>query len=298
MKQFFITIRDSIYNPKFYHELLKRPMGFSLKYFFLFILIVAILTTAVVSSQIIPLINRGVGTAAEQVLAQYPDELVITIKNGQASTNVAEPYAIKMPQEWLKAYTSQSSPEASWEPENLVVIDTSAVASSFSLDALKARKTATLLTKDALVVAKNPNELSVLPLKAIPDASVSKPMLTDLREKIRPWLKFLGPVVAFVLLVVIFIGGMSQLAYLLIAALLIWALTAIMKIKTGYTKAYQIGLHAITLPMIAGLLFDAIAHRPRAPFLFTILMLIVVGINLKPRSAALHGPHADTTSGG
>ena len=94
---FLQNIGKSIYSPEFYKELLGLPFSFSLKYFYSLAVVLAVALAVIFSFKIIPAAQPFLQSIGPQVLNYYPDELVITIKNGDVSTNVAEPYLLPLP---------------------------------------------------------------------------------------------------------------------------------------------------------------------------------------------------------
>jgi hypothetical protein len=256
-------------------------LGSSFGYYVLFSLFLAIVSTIVVSLAFIPKFAPGLKKISSELITYYPEELTIQIKNGVATTNVKEPYAIKLPGDFTKTpqnYSSVNEPA----PENLVVIDTSKKTSDVSLGALKEAKTVIFVVGDGLIAAKRPTELQVIPFKDTPDVTINRAFLTNLGEKIRPYLKFIIPVLVFFIFLVSFLAQFGRLVYLLIAALLIWIVVRLLKIKTDYGRAFQIALHAVTLPAIISLVV-VFSGLHIFIFGFTILLLLVVVINLMPR---------------
>jgi hypothetical protein len=55
----------------------------------------------------------------------------------------------------------------------------------------------------------------------------------------------------------------------------------IRKISGGYPKAYQIGIHAMTLPILLNIIIFLFVPDFRVPFFFTIAMLVGGLVNLR-----------------
>ncbi len=282
--QFFKTLRDSIYGPKLYSSLKERSFSSSIKYFIKFAILIAIIN-------LLPILIRGPLPTPEKSRAfidkaatYYPDELVITITNGKASTNVKEPYMIPAPDDWKEREEQTAEGQSRTQLlENILVIDTT---QPFTLEAFKAHHTLALLTKDALVV-EGGNQIRILPIEKTPDTQLTKQIVSSLLEKIKPYTVMLLPLLILFLLV-IFIGiGLINLIYLLFGALLIWGLTAILKTRLSYGKCYQIGLHAITLSILVNTIFGLFMPQTRIPIVFTLLMLVVVLIHFWPKKKHL-----------
>ena len=64
----------------------------------------------------LPKLPQYVAMAREKGAGFYPKDLVVTVKDGEVSTNVKEPYAIDLP----------------FAPEHLLVLDTKATAERFN----------------------------------------------------------------------------------------------------------------------------------------------------------------------
>ena len=76
-----------------------------------------------------------------------------------------------------------------------------------------------------------------------------------------------------------------RLLFLVFLAFLIWLLTKMMKKDKTYGQSYKIGLYAMTLGLILEVIFDFV-HFSGFPFMFTIITLGVVAINLNPAPLA------------
>ena len=162
--------------------------------------------------------------------------------------------------------------------ENLLVIDT---AAPFTLEGFHGYKTAVLLMKDNVAYYSDKGEIRIQPLKGIPDTTINKPTVAKLVGKIAPFLVFIGPLIAIGVFLIAMIALSFKLAYLLFGAFLIWGLMKIKKISGGYGKAYQIGIHAMTLSILLNVIIFLFVPNFRVPFFFTIVMLVVAFVNLR-----------------
>lgn len=277
---FFKTIPRSIYDPAFYQELVQKPFSFSLKYFYVLALLLSVVSTFLFSLSTLPVVRAFLNDIGPRFLASYPDYLTITIKNGQASSNAIEPYFFTVP----TISPGMSQEESS--KTNLLVIDTK---TSFSLQQFGQYDTFALLTREALAVSTRDSadrgDIRVYPLAKTPDIEITKSLLTLLVQKIQPFIRFVGPL----LVIVVFLGFISlqsaNLLYLLIFALLVWGIAKIKKLGVGYKKSYQIGIHAITLPLLIYALMTT--FNVHAPYLFTLLSLLIVFANIVlPKSSS------------
>lgn len=269
MKTFLSAIGKSVYGPSMYRELPDRPFSFSLKYYVKFALLVSLVVTIVLAVQAGPFIRAALGNFSEKLAEQYLAELEVRIRQGTVSINQPEPYYIPLPSREERNGTTY---------QNLLVIDTKR---PFDLATFQNYQTIAWVLKDSVAMYRSNGTVQFIPLKDVPDVTINRDFVRSLGSKINP----IARVVPFVLVPFIFIGGLFYFAYLmlylLIGALLIWLLLAIMKRKVGYGTAYKAGLHAMTL----GVIVKAINTTSGAlifflaPFVFTIIMLVVTGIN-------------------
>ncbi|MEK7507906.1 MAG: DUF1189 family protein [Patescibacteria group bacterium] len=270
-------IRASIYAPDFYKALLSKPLSWSIKYFFSFALVLAVIYTAVTGWRAVPAVNSFLNNLAPTILKYYPDKLEVVIKDGEAVSNVPEPYIIKLPKELID-YWGKAEDQAS-VPESFLVIDTRTRLIDWKefLD----YETVALLSKDAVVFMDKNGGVRIQPLTGVPNTTINKKEIASILNRIEPFIKFAAPILVFV----IFLGAYSvlvfNLVYLFIAALLIWLIaTKFRGVNIGYKKAYQIGLHAMTSALLLEAFFK-IFLGVRVPYVFTIITLIAVWINLE-----------------
>jgi len=276
MKNFFYRVRDSIYSPSFYAGLGDKPLSFSFKYFTLFVLILSFVATVFVGFRYAPSLKQFLAELGPQVIAHYPDELVIDVKQGEVSTNVIEPYSIPMP-ERLSLLFEKSGEDP---PAHLLVIDTKR---DFSLSQFRTYDALAWLTKNAVVYRSERGNVQITSLSEDTNEHVDQQSIVLIMENLKPAFAFAMPlflVMSFFLAVVL---SLLKLAYLFIGALFIYLLARVRKVQLSYKQAYQWGIHALTLPMILNLVFFFAGLS--VPFLFTATLLFVAWFNLTPRGA-------------
>jgi hypothetical protein len=281
---FLRTIRNSIYNPAFYSELLSKPLSFSFKYFYTLVAILSLGLAVIVGIKAIPTIRLFSAEVVGKVVNYYPEELVITIAHGKASTNVAEPYFLKLPDDFESKTSAQgvsTSPDIA-KYDNFLVIDT---ASPLSIERFKEHKTIVLLSGSDAMIADRRGNIRIHNLKNVPDVKIDRAWVSNMAGKIGSLLKVAMPVVVVGAFAVGVVGFSFKLLYLLLAALLIWLILKIKKVPAGYSKAYQIGLHAMTLGILAQSVFYLLGAS-QILSLFTILLLAVVLINCSAKEGS------------
>lgn len=269
---FLDYIKQSVYGPEFYKELPAKPFSFSFKYFYKLVLVLSIVLAAHSSFKIIPDINSFLKTVNSEILNNYPKELVLNIKNGEASSNVAEPYFVRLPEDLRKIES-----KGSFRPENFIVIDTK---NKFTEETFKKYNTLFLFTKTNMAYIKDNGVISIQPLNIFSDRTIDYAFAASIAEKLSFLTKFiwvLGPILIFIGFIVQF---SAYLFYLLFGALIIWLIYKVGKIPVGYKKSYQTGLHIITFQIlfsVASIVFD---FSIQIPFFALIVFIIIAVINL------------------
>lgn len=263
--KFFENIKNSIYSPDYYKEVAIKPISYSFKYFFLFALLVSVIVAGIMCFSASPDIKSFILTSIEQLNNYYPEKLEVNIKNGIASSNVQEPYFLKIPDEFKNK-----------DIDNVLVIDTK---NKFSLDNFNSYRTTILLNSDSIAYMGD-KKVEMMLLKDYPDVTINKAEVNSLFDAVKPFVKFVYPAVFILVFLFQFIVITNKLIYLIFAALLVWLIFKIRKIDIGYKKSYQLGMHLMTLGIILGGLFF-IFHITAFPYFFTILLILLSLINIK-----------------
>lgn len=263
---FFKTIVNSFYSPKFYPSILKKSFKASLGYFLLLAVFLTIIRLTTLITPLFISAPKIIQEFAGNITACYPKDLEVNIRNGQASVSASEPYFIKSCQED--------------NSQNLVVIDTKTPFSQTQFDNYKVLA---WVTKDSVIFRKNDVETRTYSLAKMNDFTLNKTVLDSFINTLTPYLKFVGPVLLFLSLIGVYLSYTLRLIYLLLLSSLIWLLSRLFKHNLDYFQAYKIGLHAITLGLIVELLL-ALAKPWTGiygfPFMVSILTLGVVIVNL------------------
>lgn len=272
---FFKSIPAAIFSPGFYASIKNRKFGEAFRYILLLTLIVGFAWTAILG--VMAYKNREIMTnVIDAFLNIYPEELVLTVTDGEISSNVAEPY-------FITSETFYEDP-TDWEegdfPINLAVIDT---GTAFSMSQFEEYETLAWLTKDALLI-RSDNGIDSIPINEIPNAVVDKEMadefLQGIWSKSKPYIA-LGVVVAGL---VMFIGLMAwRMFYALILAIIVWIAASIMRLKLDYGACYKISLYAMTTGILVMFVVGQTSQWTTFhgfPFMFTVLAAATAIINL------------------
>lgn len=263
--KFLETVKNSIYNPKFYESLKEATLGSSFKYFFSLAGLLSLVIAFILGIQFSPVFSEQNLT---KIAGYYPQELSIAIKGGVVSSNVTEPYFIKATGDLSKA-TGR---------ENIVVIDTK---NPFSLELFKEYKSEVWVGKNFIVITKRQFDYEIKDVSSAPDFSLDKARILGWVEKISSYhvLLSLG---FFLFLFLAFLGffAISLVPYLILT-LLIMGWTALRKAKISYGNSYRVILHAATLPLILETCFIIFGLRMPFPFSISLLILLVAVMNLE-----------------
>ena len=260
---FLKKIISSIYSPAFYGEIVKTKFTSALGYFLLLILLATVVQAIGLIKPVLVDLPKQAKTFVDEALVLYPSELEIKIKSGVVTTNVKEPYTIK---------DNDGTP--------LVVIDTKTPYTSAKFNELD---TFCWVTSDTAFCGdsdKGPTKIRAVDLSQFPDTTVNKSLVESLTNQSLPYLKYLGPVIIVFGLLGFYFASSFRLLYLLIFALLILLVAKILKKKLSYGQSYKVGLYAMTLGIIVDV-FKTYLGFAGFPFMFTLITLLVVVINLK-----------------
>jgi hypothetical protein len=268
MKDFFRTMIESVYHPGFYRELLDKPLAGSLRYFFALALLIAVTVTLISALPLATGINRFLLEAPEQFFEYYPDGVEITVSGGQVTVNQPEPYYFPIPQQFRDEFAKQGV-------EYVLAIDTSTPATP---DAMNFHRTLTLISKDHVAYRNDNGGMSIQPIDPDVSFTISEPWLRTLEDVMSSYYRYVAPAVVmaiFLLLLTTFTLG--HLAYLCVLALPMWGIMRALGMHVSYGKAYQIGLHAVTIMVLAQLFFAV--FMVSVPFLPTAATLVLVTLN-------------------
>lgn len=267
---FLKTIINSIYSPPFYLSIPQKSFGSALGYFLLLALLLTIVRSIFPIWSFLTVGQNEVKIFIDQMVNAYPHELEVRVRNGKVTTNVQEPYSIPLPED--KNRTAE-------DDSNLVVIDTN---TPFSAAQFNQYKTIAWVAKDSIFVRGDSDaEIETIDLSQVSDFTVNKAFVNSIIAKISPWLSLITPLAIVGIPLGSYMIHTARLVYLLFLALLILLLTKIFKKPLSYSRSYQVGLYAMTLALLVELAFEWIGFSG-FPFMFTIISLLVVIVNILP----------------
>ncbi len=278
IRRTFDTIQNSFYNPAFYREnrssRVGKPLGALTAISVLWALVLSVMAfVAIQAFQQNDVLNR---------LADiYPEELVITIEDGQASANVEQPYYVAMPPQFLSSST----------PEHLAVIDT---RPDVTVDELFDDSAVLYLTQRTLVFinkyemrGSNPPNISYqyVDVSSIENQTIDRGTVDTLVEIARPIVSIVVGVAPFVIFVVLL--AVAVLGYLFVAlfgGLIVWLLARLKGVQFTYGMSYVTALFALIPVAIWDLLTD-IAGMGNHFVLSLALFIVIVLVNVRADEA-------------
>ncbi|MFH1188962.1 MAG: DUF1189 family protein [bacterium] len=270
MKRFLRTIRSSIYDPIFYKDLFKKPLSYSFKYNLILTSVLALMATVFFSIFFIPSLSGFLNTVQTKIEESYPAGLEITFKGGIASTEgVEEPYYIPI-QEGMKNIKNIQDTAA--PVKNLLAIQTK---EDFNTDSFTAHHSLFVLNQKTLAYYNDNGIISKISLKVLPAITINYSLIKSWSNKISPYFVVIPFIAILLFFLVAIIFLQTMLALLLPWALILMIIAKIKKIHISYGKAYQLGIHLITLPLIISGFFALLSINIPIPFLSTILYTII-----------------------
>lgn len=287
---FFYSLKKTFISPAYYADILKAPFRFSLKFYYFYFILFAIIGTAIMTIRLLMPLNTFLKTLPKHLENIYPTELVITIQNGQASTNVKEPYFIPVSRikpviDELKNVLGENTEKI----DNLLVIDTKATLESFSQ-----YQTYALLTRTSLSYVNDNGNIETVPLKDTSDIVIDKFFVKNLVEKLSPMLEnFLPLGIPLVFFFMILFLPSINFSYLLFFALILMVAAKIIVFNLSYKKSLQVGLHLIVVYTTVFSLLSLSGLSFNFPFLRTIILVIMaIFILNKIKAAQTQSPPA------
>lgn len=234
---FYVFLKSSIPQKKYYQHLIKAPFKFSFKYFVsLVIFLNLIFIVALINQYSYQKITNWL-YGIKKTLIEYPSNLLIFVKNGYLNTNADHPYFF-----WLKIN----------DKKRLLV----SVIETADKKVINDLPSPLILTKTELIV-KNPNNyqtVSVLKLKELPEFTINKQLTNQVVFTIDSFLRNLHwyflTAVFLVILILPFISFLITGLYLLIASVLVYLYFKFFQNRHfHFKKVFQISFHAITFPL-------------------------------------------------
>ena len=244
---FFRTVLRSCYDMELYREVRTRPWTRSLAYYFLFIVFI----TAAALAAVIPSSWSALKQARQYIADKVPAGASVAIRSGKLETSLPSPTDLGT--------------------DKLALIIDAAVS---GMDAQPVIKSGSgfVFGRDVIVIKESAGERRVMSLADMPDLALTKDSVLSWFDRYGGWLvaaAALGFVVAYVLTSLS--GGV---AFILMASLVAALFGSMWRARLRFSQWVAVGFHAITLPLLANMLFDAFGLN--VPMVFTLLYFMVI----------------------
>lgn len=273
LKTFFYVLKNTFTNPSYYATILKAPFSFSLKFFLVYQVLFALITVVIFGFVALKPFSTLVNNAPAILIESYPPRLEVTVKNGEVSTNVKEPYAIPLRsvEKVYDKYTKDVKGAASDNITNLVVIDTKGRIEDF-----RSYQTVMLVTKRHITTLDDNGKIQTMELNNVSNLVINKKVVEKFADQVRPFLGYVIPTLSMLLFLFIFLFFTTgRLMYLIFGAACLLVSAKLMSYPLTYKKSYQMGLHLV---VVTGTLFGVLSLLQvplQYPFLYTSVFVLI-----------------------
>lgn len=255
IRTFFYSFYKSCTSPAYYADILKAPMSFSWKYFFLFNLLSSLILIVPVSIAVFTFNPQEIAT---NLINNYPQDLILNLKSGKLSVNQPLPYSVSD----LVTFIADKDIQ---KPSQVL-----------------GYKTAAVVTESTIYILKNQNssEVRFYPIPdTTPDFTLNKNIIESFATTVfeLPFFKYKLYLPAFIVLVVLVIYP-SLISYRLLTlslySLIVFLLSKfiISKLKLSFSKTFQVGIHSLTPVLIVAFL-SSFTPVPISGFFFLLVFL-------------------------
>lgn len=276
LKAFIYTLKNSLVNISYYKDLLSVSTKFSIKYVLMLGIIATVISTLNIAIPLIPGVKETVDEGINYIRGMYPEDLVITTKEGEWSINQPEPYAIPTPdfmqmnKESIEKYDINEDYYYENIKNNLIVFDHDGTINDLDLF-----NTYMLLNRANLIVVEERGRMQTYPVDSFQDIEINNDMYQSFIDNIAGLTKYVPTlIVSLVLIGTVFYYIVYRLIYLLVVALWLFAIGKIKRLDINYKDYYKISAHTMTLPLLLELIFALTNITVSAPLWFFGLNLV------------------------
>lgn len=269
MKKVIQNIKNSFYNPSFYRNTLNKSFGESVQT----LLLVSLFSTVAWFVALLP----GILDVKDYLLdtvSQYPEDLVIEIKDGQVSINANEPFFIDLPETEVD--------ESGEEFSRLVAIDT---RPQVSIEDMENYDAYVLVTQNRIFYPED-RGIQSYDLSEVEDFVLDQEIINEYTEIFSP---LIWPFIIFINLVAsVVMGAGTFLLYMLtliplalVTKLIAWLKKAPLK----YKDAYKLSMYAIIPAMIIDIVISLFVYEVHL-FYVAVIFVITLLLNIPRNSQA------------
>lgn len=242
MKPFFRTFILSLTRPAYYKDVLQARFRFSVKYYIVLSALLILVSTVAGVINYSASVRDDFTITSKEVVQDFPSDLVLTITPTGITANKNFPLIAQMPSVLMRSWATPAS-----TLKNLAVIDPNGEIAYLE------KYHALMLINNSYVVVGSGESIQTTPLKDFPEIRLDYPKMHQFSQTLLLIAHYAIAVTAgyFALtgLVSFFVW---RLLYIAIFAFGL-KLVCIYKHKSTvgtYSKAFQVSLHSITLPVL------------------------------------------------
>lgn len=267
------TLIDSLRSPAFYRGVARKGrFAPALGHFAIvaFVLSLVVGAVPVIKSSLFLADANRMESFRTGALATYPDELELRIRDGIASSNVEEPYAIPWPGGW-------DGEENGGHYGPVVLIDT---RKSVSMEDFREHRAVIVVGRTEVGFMEEDGGVQMRSFEEFREAGEIVINEEGLRDLLDGTMRVAVPILRVLVLFIpffIFASLVSgYLVYLLFGALLVMVVANIRGESYGYAQAYRASLYLITVPMTYGALTSLwLFPQYRSPFVVSFLLVVM-----------------------
>lgn len=263
---FFNAFKNSISNPNYYNDILKAKFSFSFKYLLVCSFLFSLASTGIFIYKVGPVVNEWVDKAPSIIVNAYPQDLVFHTQGGEWYINKQEPYVIPFPK-----FVTEAQRKEAGLPQNMITF-----YKEGTIEDVTRLNTMFLVNRKNILAINENGGVDSSPLGELPNTRITRQSLEQSVAQIVPVIERIVAIAGiFVLVFLFFWNFIGLLLYLLWLGFLLWIMGMIFSRKVTYEKAYQFGIHTITIPLIFKLLLSFVAFGFPLPFWFTVVSVII-----------------------
>ena len=237
LKTFVYVLKNSISSPKYYNDIVKSKINFSIKYFLALSFLVSVISVIGYSIIYLPKYISEIKISYQSIEEGFPEDFVIEFKDGSWSSNKEEPVIIK------KIDLGKDNKL----PQNLFVFDKEG-----TIEKIDEYNTMFLINSENILYKTDTEGVIAQPLKNIPNGKLDKNLLNEKMQTVKKVIGFLPYLLPLALLIPTFlfeyVGG--SIFIILISAVGVYIASISTRKKIDFKSAFQICIHASTIPMI------------------------------------------------
>jgi len=237
LKTFVYVLKNSISSPKYYNDIVKNKINFSIKYFLALSFLVSVISVIGYSIIYLPKYISEIKISYQSIEEGFPEDFVIEFKDGSWSSNKEEPVIIK------KIDLGKDNKL----PQNLFVFDKEG-----TIEKIDEYNTMFLINSENILCKTDTEGVIAQPLKNIPNGKLDKNLLNEKMQTVKKVIGFLPYLLPLALLIPTFlfeyVGG--SIFIILISAVGVYIASISTRKKIDFKSSFQICIHASTIPMI------------------------------------------------